>query len=403
MKSSQTRPASFPSAKTGAFQTVQVITLALGHFVHDIFTSFLSPLLPLIIEKLSLSLTLSGTLAAFMQFPALINPFLGNVADRVNVRWFVIAAPAITATAMSLVGMAPSYALVAVLLLIAGLGSAIWHVPAPVMVARSAGRHVGRGMSFFMVGGEAARTAGPMLAASAVAWWGLDGTYRLIPVGLVASLVLYWRTRDIDAAPLEGAKRGALRAVWRGLARLMLPLIGLIVARAFITSALTVYLPTLLVGEGAEVGEGATALAVLEFGGALGVLGSGTLSDWLGRRRVLAFGLLAAPLMMLVFLAVESWLLMVPVLVALGFVALSTNPVILALVQENGQGQPATANGLFMGVSFVTRSLIVIAIGALGDHVGLRTTFEICALVGFAGLPFVFLLPGPADYSPGHS
>jgi len=49
---------------------------------HDIFTSFLAPLLPLIIQKLGLSLTLAGSLAAFQQLPSLINPFLGLLADR---------------------------------------------------------------------------------------------------------------------------------------------------------------------------------------------------------------------------------------------------------------------------------------------------------------------------------
>ncbi|MBN1286426.1 MAG: MFS transporter [Anaerolineae bacterium] len=396
MKTAHAHSPAAPAAATGGvFQTAQVVTIAAGHFIHDIFTSFLAPLLPLIIEKLSLSLTLAGTLSSFMQLPSLINPFLGNLADRVSVRWFVVAAPTITAAAMCLIGMAPSYLVMALLLIIAGFGNAIWHVPAPVMVARAAGQRVGRGMSFFMFGGEMARTVGPLLAVEAVSWWGLEGTYRLIPVGVAASLMLYLRTRSLEAKRNGGPSEngGALREAWRDLARLMLPLTGLTAANAFVAASLTTYLPTLLVAEGASVEAGGTALALLQFAGVLGVLGSGTLSDRLGRRRVLAFLLGSAPLVMLVFLAVDGSAVMVPVLFVLGFVALSANPVILALVQEHNSGHPATANGLFTGISFVARSLIVILIGALGDHLGLRAAFVISALVGFLGLPFVLLLP----------
>ncbi len=46
----------------GDFQTGQVITIASGHFIHDVYSAFLAPLLPLIIEKMSLSLTMAGGL-----------------------------------------------------------------------------------------------------------------------------------------------------------------------------------------------------------------------------------------------------------------------------------------------------------------------------------------------------
>ena len=197
-----------------SFQIGSVLTIAGGHLIHDIFTSFLAPLLPLIIQKLSLSLTLAGTLAAFQQLPSLINPFLGLLADRGSLRWFVILAPAVTATAMSMIGVAPSYTALSILLLVAGLSTAIWHTPTPAMIARVSGRQVGQGMSFFMLGGSLAYTVGPLLAVAAVSWWGLEGIWRLIPLGGAASAVLYWRTREIVALarpPITRTARGPSR------------------------------------------------------------------------------------------------------------------------------------------------------------------------------------------------
>jgi FSR family fosmidomycin resistance protein-like MFS transporter len=56
------------------FQTGRILALSIGHFIHDVYSSFLSPLLPLLIEKLSLTLTQAGFLSTIMQLPALLNP-----------------------------------------------------------------------------------------------------------------------------------------------------------------------------------------------------------------------------------------------------------------------------------------------------------------------------------------
>jgi FSR family fosmidomycin resistance protein-like MFS transporter len=379
---------------SGAFHTGQVLVIAVGHFVHDVFTSLLAPLLPLIIEQLGLSLTQAASLTTFMQVPSLINPFMGLMADRVSLRWFVIMAPTLTATAMSLIGLAPAYAVLAILLLTTGFSSAAWHVPAPVMIARASGRRVGRGMSFFMLGGELARTVGPLLAVAAVSWWGLAGTYRLIPLGMAASVVLYcaWRNHHIAARPAARSDDGSWRAGWRPLIRAQLPLAGIVLSRGFMTASLTAFLPTLLTSEGATLEQASFAFAAMEFAAAIGALTSGTVSDRLGRRRVLAFVTTTSPALMLVFLSVQGWAA-VPVLVVLGFVALSTGPVLMALVQECGRDHPATANGLFMGISFLGRAVIVVLVGAMADQWGLRTAFRLSALVGFASILFVLLLP----------
>ena len=63
----------------------------------------------------------------------------------------------------------------------------------PVMMKKISGDSVGKGMSFFMLGGEIARTTAPLIIVGTVSLWGLQGTYRLIPFGILASIILFFK------------------------------------------------------------------------------------------------------------------------------------------------------------------------------------------------------------------
>ena len=179
--------------KPDKFYTSKVALVSLSHFLHDVYTSFLSPLLPLLIEKFSLTLSQAGLLSTVMQIPALLNPFIGLVADNKGLaRWLVILAPSLTAIPMSLIGITPSYGLLLVLVFFAGISVALYHVPAPVLVAKYSGSKKGRGMSFFMTGGELARTIGPMFAVATVSVLGLSHFHWVMVFALVTSVILYF-------------------------------------------------------------------------------------------------------------------------------------------------------------------------------------------------------------------
>ncbi|MCE2441396.1 MAG: hypothetical protein J4F39_18490 [Candidatus Latescibacteria bacterium] len=91
------------------FQTTDVMMLSGGHAVHDTYSGFLAPLLPVFIRTLSLSKTEAGMLMVVRQAPSVFQPIVGLRADRSNLRVLVILGPAVTGIAMSLLGVAGSW------------------------------------------------------------------------------------------------------------------------------------------------------------------------------------------------------------------------------------------------------------------------------------------------------
>jgi len=385
-----------PEAKTTEaeeFQTGRVLTVSAGHAMHDTYTAFLPSLLPLFIANLALSKTKAGLLTVFLQAPSLLQPLIGHLADRFSLRILFVLAPALSAAMMSLLGVAPSYAVVALFLVVTGVSSACLHSTGPVIAGNVSGRSLGRGMGFWMVGGELGRTLGPIVVVSAVQLLTLRGTPWLMMAGFVTSAVLYVQLRGVPTRAPNAGQGLPWRQALARMRPLLVPLTGVIVARSFMVSALTTYLPTFLSEEGADLWIAGASLTVLEGAGVVGALTGGSISDRLGRRWVLLASMLATPLLMFVFLAVKGWL-QFPLLLALGFTALSVTPVMMALAQESLPENRALANGAYMALSFVLRSGVVVVLGALGDLFGLRLAFGASAGIALLGLPLVLALPG---------
>ena len=371
------------------FRTSEVLTIAGGHLVNDTYTAFLPALLPVIIDKLSLSLTMAGSLTAIQQIPGVLNPFIGYLADRMSLRYFVILAPAATATLVSIMGLAPNYLSLAFILLLTGVSIAAFHAPAPAMIGRISGKQVGKGMSYFMASGELARTIGPLVAVWAVSLWTLDGIYRLVWVGWMTSVILYWRLRAIPARTTKGA---SLRQAFPLMRRLFAPMIAYTLARNFMIECLVTYLVVYMDMLGASLWIAGASLSLLQLAGVAGALSSGTLSDRLGRKSVLLAATLTSIGIMFIFINTSGWIL-VPILLLLGFTALSTTPVLLAMVQDQLPNNRAVGNGIFMLISFALRPIAILAVGYMGDRLGLRTAFTWSALISLLAVPAIFALP----------
>ena len=376
------------------FKTGDVVSISLAHLAHDIYTSFLAPILPLIIEKLGMSLSMAGMLSVIQRIPSLFNPFVGILADNMKVRYFIIIAPAITTVAMSLIGVTSSYLMLAILLFIAGLSSTMFHVPSPVMIKRISGDKLGKGMSLFMVGGELARTLGPLIIVAAVTHWGLEGTYKLIPFGLAASIVLYYRLRKIDLR--EDFKRGkestGYFSTFKKFLSTFLKLGMIIFFRGAMKSALTLYLAVYLTEKGNSLWFAGISLSVIQLAGVVGAYTAGTISDRIGRRTAMVIITLISPFLMWLFTN-SGGLVTFPILILIGFFLISPGPVMLAIVQEMDTKHLAFVNGIFMTISFGLSSIMLLLVGIMADNFGLDTTYTISAIVALFAIPFAFLLP----------
>ena len=106
------------------------VALAVGvaHTLNDAYASFLHPLLPRIMEDLGLSITMAASLVIGLGLgTSLLQPLVGYWADRYGRKPLVIAGPILSGVFLSMIGFAPTFGVLTVLLVVGGVG--IFRVP----------------------------------------------------------------------------------------------------------------------------------------------------------------------------------------------------------------------------------------------------------------------------------
>lgn len=380
------------TVKKNTFQTGNVLTISLAHLLHDIYSSFLASLLPLLISKFGLSYTASGALGTIQRIPNIFSFLVGIAAERIAARFLLIVAPLITAFAMSMLGIAPSYIVLAILIFVSGMSATLFHVPAPTMIKKISGEKTGLGMSLYMASGESARTLGPIIIVFAVSQWGLEGTYKLLPVGVIASVLLFFRFRNI---PISSSLKKNKISNWGLLkknSRFFTLLAVILFSRGLLKSSITFFLPTYLMQvEGETYKYANLMLATLQGAGVIGAFVAGTVSDKLGRTKTLKFIFFITPFLMIPFLF-ASKIYLIPTLILLGIFSIAPTAVFLALIQDIGHEKPTFMNSIFTTLSFLIGATAAPIFGAISDITGMKTAFAIASLIAFIAFPLTFLL-----------
>lgn len=391
-----------PAPAEGTFDTVTIVSVSVAHLVHDSYPAFVGVLLPLLIPKLGIGLAVAGLLASTFRWATAVQPVLGYVADRVDTRYWIVLAPAVTGLAIGVLGQAPSPGLVALLLVVAGLSSSFFHPAAGALITRAAGTSWGRGTSYFMTGGESGRAIGPVVIAAILAAVGLGWSWVAIAPGLLLSLILFRRILNRPVLQLRhptGSFRAAISEARRGFVLMS----GVNAALGMATIGLAIFIPTYLTERGAGILLAGAAVTVYEIGGAVGAFIGGTLSDRIGRRAMLGIGVGAGSPLMLLALAMPVGPAMLAVLAVAGLALLSSGPVRLVLMQELLPHHRAMAVGMQVFVVTLASAVGTVVVGLLAQLIGLQESLVLAAAVALLALPFIALLPETRHVSRGQA
>lgn len=353
----------------------------IAHAINDGYPTLYLALLPVLMLRWHFGVAQAGLLAGLLTLTTqAMQPLWGWWADRLGGPWFIVGG-LIAGSVGNALGLAwaPSYAVFAVALMLAGLGNAAFHPHMAALVTQSGSTDKGRKMSGWMVSGMIGHALAPLVAVAAWQWGGKWGLTALAIPGLLAAGILYQSARNLKrpTATAKPRMREALENAWaRGRAFFLM-----VVLRNLGTASLLTLLPIFWTHRGGALSQTGLLLTVVYAAGMVGNLMGGRQSDHWGPRPILVISLLGAAGAALSWPLIsgtgESFWFAVAVW---GFMINGAGAVLLVYGQSLFPGRAGMASGLTLGLGNTIGGFGVWAVGRLAESGGLSWAVVAAAL-----------------------
>ncbi len=367
-----------------------ILALTLVHFVGDFFTSFISPLIPVFVESLTLSMTQVGILTGVMRLLAfIVQPSVGYLADRYQTRGFIITGLLLTIVFIPLSCTAGNFYTLLGMVALGAMGSSMFHPSVTGMVPLYSGRKKSFCMSVFNTGGTLSFAIGPVFITFYVAQFGL-GNVPYIMIGGFA--ILFFCLAYIPAPVSEGLKstgfigslKESLGKVWKAIFLIWL----VMVLRAVVGQAFFTFMPVMLSTKGYSIVVIGMIISALITAGTLSGLISGLLADRIGFKPVFITSfLLMTPTLLLYLYLPGNWVFLGAFLA--GFMNLATMPLGVTMAQILAPKGRAMVSSIMMGLAYGLGGFISPLIGKLADIYGIE---QVLFYIAFLPLLTVLLI-----------
>ena len=368
------------------------------HCINDFGQGSLAALIPFFIANFGLNYYQSASIIFCNTVVASVaQPVLGYVADRWRVPWFIPVGFSITLVSISAIALATSYEMILALSLIAGLGAALFHPEAALLVNRMQSNELGNAMGRFAVGGSAGFAMGPLLAGG-VYVFGAHFLWVFTAIALLGVLLyLYAFTGEADTTN-AGESKSSTTATntgtndWVSFGKLFF----VIASRSILFSVLSIFIPILYITViNGEASASSLALTMYFAMGAVLTYMGGALSDKLGFLKTVRLGNLIFLPSVLVFIFVPNIWGFFGAMIPMAFGVFSQYGPITVLGQKYLAKNAGFASGITLGLGITLGGLVAPYVGHLADIYDVQTALMTLIPVGLMGLLMSLWLKEP--------
>ena len=368
------------------------------HCINDFGQGSLAALIPFFIANFGLNYYQSASIIFCNTVVASVaQPILGYVADRWRVPWFIPVGFTVTLVSISAIALATSYEMILALSLIAGIGAALFHPEAALLVNRMQSNEIGNAMGRFAVGGSAGFALGPLLAGGVYVFGG-QFLWLFTAIALIGVLLyVYAFTGSTDTDAIGESKSSAKSTNsgtndWVSFGKLFF----VIASRSILFSVLSIFIPILYITViNGEASASSLALTMYFAMGAVLTYMGGALSDKLGFLKTVRLGNLIFLPSVLVFIFVPNIWGFFGAMIPMAFGVFSQYGPITVLGQKYLAKNAGFASGITLGLGITLGGLVAPYVGHIADIYDVQTALMTLIPVGLMGLLMSFWLKEP--------
>jgi FSR family fosmidomycin resistance protein-like MFS transporter len=367
---------------------------SLVHFSGDFYSSFITPLYPIFVENMGLSLAQVGFLAGVSRFLMfIVQPMSGYWADRHPSRSFILIGLLMPIVFIPLAGTTTGFYGLLLCIVIGSTGSSLFHPPVTGMVPLYAGRSLGLAMSIYNTAGTLAFGVGPIFITWYVARYGLAAMPLTMVLGLLIWVYFYWviPKPEGEGTPqfgFLGTLSHTLGAVWQPI----LLIWTVMVMRSLVGQSLMTFMPVIWVQQGYSIVSAGILFSIFTISGTVAGILCGHLSDRMGYKRLLwiTHGLMT-PFLLAFLMAPGKWIY--PATVFAGGFNMASLPLGVVMAQKIAPRGRSMVASLMMGLAFGTGGILSPIVGKLGDMFSIEGVLMVLAFIPLLSLVPVYFVP----------
>jgi FSR family fosmidomycin resistance protein-like MFS transporter len=364
---------------------------SLAHAVDDLYQGLVPATVPyFVLERHYGYVAASGLTLAATLGSSLPQPFFGVMADRLRAGWMAGVGVGLAGLGLSLAGLFPAYAATWCMILLSGLGVAMFH-PAAGKGARQDADDSAGAMSLFAAGGSVGFFLAPALATPALIAMGVKATVLFLPPAVLMAFVLLRKHRR-EAGKAAATQREG-RDQWRPFAALTC--IEILRSAAFfgLNTFLELYWIRYLNASRVLAG---VALTCFLAGGVAGTLLGGRIADRIGTVRTIQLGTAVILPALGGLLLARGSIAPLPFALTTGISLNIPFAVLVKLGQDYLPTRPGTAAGVTLGLGVSIGGLFSPLLGLVADAHGPHGVLVVLLAVPPAAVLTGLMLRDPA-------
>ncbi len=340
--------------------------ITLSHIVNDSYPAFIPMVIPILMER-GYSVSLAGSLGMILTFSTNFpQPLFGLLYDKTK-KYLIFLAPLFSAIFIGTAALMPSYFLIALFLVIGGLGVSLFH-PEATHIARSAERgNSNLALSIFLAGGTGGYALGGLVAGILIWLFGIKGLLFTLIFGILASYALY-KNRSFLVETEKEVSSPSVALELKEVNRIpeFLLIFAIVTIIVSVHSTVGMFLPSYLKQKGLNMAFGAFSFILFVLPGSLGGIAAGSLAKKFSIKKLILVSQLLAVgfLYAFVYTPYPYFLIFIPLAggALLFSFPLLVNQSYLYLPKNKG-----VAGGSIIGLAWGLASVLILITGALSD------------------------------------
>lgn len=357
-----------------------------AHFINDIYTGVLNPIMPFIAAKIGMSMAIATIVLTISHiFSSLLQPLFGFFADNISKRSMIFWGLILSSIFIPISTLAHNPYSLVFFIIIGSIGSSLFHPQALGFASRFAKNlDAGKAMALFIAIGTLGYSCGPVISSAITQFLGMPKMPLMTILGIIWALLMFKFVPKLSVTEPVLEHIDFKTAFNRILTNRKLNILNIIaMLKTMIMSSCFILLPFLWKNMGYKPFYIGMALFLFIFAGGIGSLISSSIEKRIGAANVFYISMISTlPLMLLFIMTYRTHpTISLAVFVVMGFITMMATPVTMLMAQNVLPEYKSIISGFINGFSWGIVAIAMSLLGFIAEKFGITNVLLFVAVI----------------------